>query len=105
MGKPMGRPNFAQVTAQLAAKGIRPAASTGRVHLRFEAPPRPRANQAATKRAPMVHAYPAGARLRFAARISTPLAVTRPHDGRSRTPSRAKMLPVVRAALQAKSSL
>ena len=57
------------------------------------------------KPAPTTQAQPVVDLSRLAHRMSTPLATTRPHEGRSITPSRAKMLPTVRQMLQAMSSL
>ena len=55
--------------------------------------------------APTTQAQPVVARSKFAHKINRPLAMTRPHDGRSITPSRAKMLATVRQMLHAMSSL
>ena len=82
-----------------------PTASIGRAQRRLDAPPRPKANHPATRKAAMDKAQPGGVRSRLAHRMSRPLATTRPLDGRSRTPSKAKRLPTVSGTLQAKSSL
>ena len=55
--------------------------------------------------APTTQAHPVVDRSRLANRMRTPLAITRPQDGRSITPRRAKILPTVRHTLQARSSL
>src|ERR1700735_2632251 len=105
MGRPTGVPNLAKVTADAPPRPTPATASIGHIQRRLDAPPLPKPNHRATRPAPITQAYPVGVRSRLAKRIRTPLAQTRPLEGRSMTPSKANRLPTVSGMLQAKSSL